>query len=83
MHVIFDATNPRRGGEQTMTKGQDRAEVIDIHALQERDTDLVSAAMRWASAIAAEHRARHRPGGAGAVLMDDAAHHLARGISPP
>lgn len=42
MQLIFDATNPV-AGEQTMTKGQDRAEVIDIHALQERDTDLVLA----------------------------------------
>ena len=45
MQVMFDVTNPM-GREQTMTKAQGNAEVINLQALLERDADFIRAAMR-------------------------------------
>jgi putative transposase len=45
MQVMFDVTNPI-GREQTMTKAQGKAEVINLQALLERDADFIRAAMR-------------------------------------
>ena len=45
MRVMFDVTNPV-AREQTMTKGQDKAEVINLQAVLERDADFIRAAMR-------------------------------------
>jgi putative transposase len=45
MRVMFDVTDPV-GREQTMTKEQGKAEVIDIQALLAKDSDFIRAAMR-------------------------------------
>jgi putative transposase len=45
MQVMFDVTNPV-GREHTMTKEQGKAEVINLQAVLERDTDFIRAAMR-------------------------------------
>lgn len=45
MQAMFDVTNPLQR-EQTMTKGEDRAKVVAIKALLERDEDFVRSAVQ-------------------------------------
>ena len=45
MQVMFNVTNPLQR-EQTMTKGEDKAKVVAIKELLERDEDFVRAAVQ-------------------------------------